>query len=1279
MVDVLFTATKVDGEKEDFWSQKGKSLLQAIIFLLFEESEYNAEKDENGNISFEKNAKDEFVITCIYAEDKKFEIKNQQENKETTNTLKVEEALQLAQISATQSILTYDSNILKNSQEIGIDDLELDGVLDYEINNQENTIYNGKIYTGEERTYKINVRTYINSIDIERKINFTLNKTNYLAGTVKNESKIQYKDITVAQEDFEKILGDEGYINLTGDDGEAIASITKATKSDENGNIVITLPENTYEVSVETSKPISTGKIDFKATKSIIETEYTAKQIMKFTAIENQATVDGEKITVKTVLANAETEIITGISNGTVKAGETTTAEIAITLLTEDETRKLYKNPRIIITFPEDLEISNTKYKLIYGNGLEIKEGTLKEENGEKILTIDLEGEQKKYPGEVLDATLIIVSADITASKKQISKEKTVYIECVNNIAEDSTSYTRETESINIVQEQSIVVSNTITSLSDKKTATVIGKQENKKITLEQTDKVVNYQVDIEAISNEKETITNAKILGKFPTKNTSNTMDVTLTSQITTNLEKAKVYYSAKENPTEDLTNTQNGWTQDASLEGKNSYLIVLETFENGEDLKARFSFSAVQKSDEVKKAEMGFSVIYEKASGESVVVEATVLGLELESNNTDILLEIERYSEDNYSVKKGLMYYYKVFITNNTNKTLKDLEVKVIANEAINKITNNIVIEELSPGEKLSYVITEEIKDEDINIDQAMIYVSVDYNNKTYKSEIIKEDIEKLEAESTLEIIPKPSNNKFYPGQSFAYILTLKNTGKYKIQDLIIKDKISKKLNINSVEINGEKKSFNLYSDEEDEDYYSMIINTRMVLDVNESIKVDIMVEVLEIENEKQIINKAKIYSEEDFINATEEAKIYLAKEEKIDIVIPKDNTENTDIEQDGNTISTNTVDNNTTIDDNNKSEDDGENDNNDNNNNNNVHIVTPQFNITGQVWLDTEGSGNKANGDKKISDVNVYLVDLNKKTIVKDVNGVNISAKTDKDGEYTLANIPEGSYVVAFEFDTDKYEPTEYKKQGINERNNSDAMLKNIQINGETKDVAVTDVLTVNKNLENIDLGLSELKKFDLELTKTINKVTVTNSKETKNYEFNDTTLAKIEIASKEINNSSIQIEYTIKVKNNGDIAGYVKNIVDYLPSELNFNAELNKNWYIKDNYLYNNSLANEELKAGETKEIKLILTKQMTENNTGLISNIAEIQECSNNSRTADIDSTPSNKQKGEDDMGQADIIIGVKTGKVAVYTILVIAIVILSGVLINLINREFLNK
>lgn len=50
MVNVLFKSTKGDGEKEDFWSQKGQTMLEAIVYLLFEESEYNAEFDENGKI-----------------------------------------------------------------------------------------------------------------------------------------------------------------------------------------------------------------------------------------------------------------------------------------------------------------------------------------------------------------------------------------------------------------------------------------------------------------------------------------------------------------------------------------------------------------------------------------------------------------------------------------------------------------------------------------------------------------------------------------------------------------------------------------------------------------------------------------------------------------------------------------------------------------------------------------------------------------------------------------------------------------------------------------------------------------------------------------------------------------------------------------------------------------------------------------------------------------------------------------------------------------------------
>ena len=50
MADVLFQATKGDGDKEDFWSQKGQTVILALMFLLIEQSEYDALFDENGKI-----------------------------------------------------------------------------------------------------------------------------------------------------------------------------------------------------------------------------------------------------------------------------------------------------------------------------------------------------------------------------------------------------------------------------------------------------------------------------------------------------------------------------------------------------------------------------------------------------------------------------------------------------------------------------------------------------------------------------------------------------------------------------------------------------------------------------------------------------------------------------------------------------------------------------------------------------------------------------------------------------------------------------------------------------------------------------------------------------------------------------------------------------------------------------------------------------------------------------------------------------------------------------
>ena len=81
-----------------------------------------------------------------------------------------------------------------------------------------------------------------------------------------------------------------------------------------------------------------------------------------------------------------------------------------------------------------------------------------------------------------------------------------------------------------------------------------------------------------------------------------------------------------------------------------------------------------------------------------------------------------------------------------------------------------------------------------------------------------------------------------------------------------------------------------------------------------------------------------------------------------------------------------------------------------------------------------------------------------------------------------------------------------------------------------------------------------------------------------------------------------------------------------------------------------------------------EMKLVLTKTMTESNTGLINNIAEIKSADNDIGADDINSTPGNKASKENDQGQANVIISVSTGVafkfafITLFTIIIIATV-----------------
>ena len=106
----------------------------------------------------------------------------------------------------------------------------------------------------------------------------------------------------------------------------------------------------------------------------------------------------------------------------------------------------------------------------------------------------------------------------------------------------------------------------------------------------------------------------------------------------------------------------------------------------------------------------------------------------------------------------------------------------------------------------------------------------------------------------------------------------------------------------------------------------------------------------------------------------------------------------------------------------------------------------------------------------------------------------------------------------------------------------------------------------------------------------------------------------------------------------------------------------------------------SLANVELKPGETKEVVIILSKKMTENNTGLVNNDAEIFDAYNIEGIKNINAVPGNQNKSENDMSTAGMVVSVKTGEtVAGYTALIVAVLSIFLFGIYMIKTKILDK
>ena len=201
------------------------------------------------------------------------------------------------------------------------------------------------------------------------------------------------------------------------------------------------------------------------------------------------------------------------------------------------------------------------------------------------------------------------------------------------------------------------------------------------------------------------------------------------------------------------------------------------------------------------------------------------------------------------------------------------------------------------------------------------------------------------------------------------------------------------------------------------------------------------------------------------------------------------------------------------------------------------------------------------------------------------------------------------------------------------------------------------------------------------FDLALRKWVTEAIVTENGKTvttktgHSADDDPESVVKVDLKKSKLNDVVVKFKYSIRVTNEGEIAGEATEIRDDIPAGLKFVAEDNPDWKEENGQIVTNKLANTTLQPNESAEVEIILTWINSEKNMGVMINTAEINKDHNNYGAKDIDSTPGNKVPGEDDIDDAPVMITVKTGT---YIISVVSL-ICGVVLILSIGIVFIKK
>ena len=604
------------------------------------------EPNSENKVKWKKQGTENVVLTFVYNKDA--DVKN-------------------SKITLKENVKLYDNNILQTENAVVIAGEEKEAIMKLSNTNIENVIYKGKLNANINRNFATSTTIAVNLANVGTGIDIKENAV--------EQAKVIYNKTYVSKEAFDKVLGQNGTMTLSNQNGEVITTLTNASQVDENGNIVVDYGDKEVTaLEVKTSIPVSEGDLTVKHIKTILP-EANIKDVDKIsTSIE---TTYGTEATLKTdneiALENATTEATMQVNKNTLSTVVANNVEIRATLKSNNEKNNLYTNPSLQFELPEAVESADIiSAELIYESELKIKNYSF----SGKTITVNLEGTQTGYKEDGIEGAILILNVDLKLNRKAPTQESKITM-TVNNKGE---TIKQETE-MKVVAPTDMTVINNISNLGVE----TIGQEESTTATLQRGKNSQDLDTNIEVINNNESKMQNVKIVGTFPTKTKNNNIDISISNGINVSgVEGLKTYYTDNENATDDLQNPENGWQESIDNNANvKKYLIEVPEMETGASVEGTYNTTVPASLEYNQQASQGYTVKYENATtGASNEIKATTINMEtgigpkVETKIT--ASSLGKDLADASTVKNGEVIKYKVEISNVGSEDVKDVLVQ-------------------------------------------------------------------------------------------------------------------------------------------------------------------------------------------------------------------------------------------------------------------------------------------------------------------------------------------------------------------------------------------------------------------------------------------------------------------------------------------------------------------------------------------------------------------------------------------------------------------------